>query len=99
MNVVLSKVLRPQWKQSMEFYTTPGSKDLFHIRSFSEPRDLMNAAEEGDIVSKDPDQAHIGICVSSRDRTVVIQCRSMSQGLIGTALVAEWKFLARLQAM
>jgi hypothetical protein len=98
-NVVLSKVLRPEWKQSMDYYAAAGSKDLFHIRSFSDPHDLVNAAEEADVVSKDPDHAHIGICVSSKDRIVVIQCRSMVQGLLGSELTPEWKFLARLQAV
>jgi hypothetical protein len=98
-NVVLSKVLRPKWKQSMEFYTTTGSHDLFSTRKFDDPHDLMKAAEIADIVAKDPGEAHIGVCVPSGGRIVVIQCRSMADGLIGTELSPEWKFLSRLEAV
>jgi hypothetical protein len=95
-NWVLSKVLRPEWKRAMEFYTTPSGKDLFHVREFASGGDLVAAAEVGDLVAKSPTDPHIGICAVHNGSLKVVNCRSMNEGLVCTKLKDEWKFLSRL---
>jgi hypothetical protein len=98
-NWVLSKVLRPRWKQSMVYYTNTGGKDLFKIREFDNGDDLVPKAEVGDLVAKSPTDPHIGICATHNGRLEVVNCRSMSEGLVCSPLTGEWRFLAKLIAV
>jgi hypothetical protein len=101
-NFVLSKVLRPRWKNDMAYYTNKDNKDLFRVRDLSSAADkaaLVSMAEEGDLVAKSPDNPHIGICTVRKGQLVVTNCRSMAEGLLDTPLSAEWSFLARLRSV
>ena len=98
-NFVLSKVLRPKWKQTMEYYTTASSKDIFKIQRFDKSADIVAMAQPGDIVAKDINDSHIGICTPANGHVAVTNCRSMKDGLIVSKLGPEWHFLARLQSL
>jgi hypothetical protein len=97
-NFVLSKVLRPMWAQSMEYYVTPSSQKPFEIMKLGDKEEVFKRAEVGDIVLKSLDEEkHSGICVPHGNGLVVTNCRSMDTGLINSKLEPEWSFLARLR--
>ena len=64
-NYVLSKVLRPKWKQTMEFYTTASGKGIFKIRRFDKSADIVAIAQ--------PANGHVAVtnCRSMKDGLIV----------------------------
>ncbi len=98
-NWVLSKVLRPKWSFSLDWYRTPDSAKPFKIIELKDPSDIHALAQVGDIVVKPPGERHCGFVTKLSGELVVTNCRSMAEGLINSKLTAEWGFVARLRSV
>ncbi len=100
-NFVLSKVLSPQWATNMDWYRNQVSKPgKFTVTKFDNKSELVPFAEEGDIVLKEADSPHIGICTKNGGTIVVTNCRAAFVGMeLNAKLKGEWTYLARLRAV
>jgi hypothetical protein len=96
-NYVLSKVVSPLFQLPIEFFATPQPKSRFDITVFKDKSDVFALAEPGDLVFKEPSEAHCGIVTTFGEDRVVTNCRSISVGLINSTLTAEWNSLAKLK--